>query len=85
MPDLEQSSNRRNGDDPRTWQVRTGAQKPLERWEFCADTTKQFFGHLLDYFLYNEQVFTDQKRRMFVSSVEKENVQKSTFLYVGVV
>ena len=36
--------------------VRTGAQKPLERWEFCADVTKQYFGHLLDLLLYKEQV-----------------------------
>ena len=24
----------------------TGAEKPLERWEFCQDATERFFGHL---------------------------------------
>lgn len=33
----------------------TGAQKPLQRWEFCADTTQMFFGHLMDSLLFREQ------------------------------
>ena len=35
----------------------TGAQKPLQRWEFCAETTEQFFGHLMDSLFFVEQVF----------------------------
>jgi len=33
----------------------TGAQKPLQRWEFCAETTEQFFGHLMDSLFFVEQ------------------------------
>ena len=33
----------------------TGAQKPLQRWEFCADTTQIFFGHLLNSLVFREQ------------------------------
>ena len=33
----------------------TGAQKPLQRWEFCADTTQMFFGHLMNSLLFKEQ------------------------------
>ena len=32
-----------------------GAQKPLQRWEFCADTTQMFFGHLMSSLLFREQ------------------------------
>ena len=34
----------------------TGAQKPPQRWEFCADTTQGFFGHLMDSLLFQSQV-----------------------------
>ena len=34
----------------------TGAQKPAQRWEFCADTTQMFFGHLMDSLLFQSQV-----------------------------
>ena len=34
----------------------TGAQKPLQRWEFCAEATEQFFGHLMDSLFFMEQV-----------------------------
>ena len=35
----------------------TGSQKPTsQRWEFCADTTELFFGHLLDSLLFQNQV-----------------------------
>ena len=34
----------------------TGAQRPLERWEFCYDVTNQFFGHLMDALFYEQQV-----------------------------
>lgn len=33
----------------------TGAQKPLQRWEFCAEATDQFFGHLMDSLFFMEQ------------------------------
>ena len=33
----------------------TGAQKPLQRWEFCADTTQMFFGHLMNSLVFKEQ------------------------------
>merc|ERR1719336_3473976 len=33
----------------------TGAQKPLQRWEFCAQTTEQFFGHLMDSLFFMDQ------------------------------
>ena len=33
----------------------TGAQKPLQRWEFCADTTQMFFGHLMSSLVFREQ------------------------------
>jgi len=33
----------------------TGAQKPAQRWEFCADTTQMFFGHLMDSLLFQSQ------------------------------
>ena len=34
----------------------TGAQKSVQRWEFCADTTQMFFGHLTDSLLFQNQV-----------------------------
>ena len=34
----------------------TGAQKPLQRWEFCYDVTQKFFGHLMDSIYYETQV-----------------------------
>ena len=33
---------------------RIGADKPLERWQFCFQVTNDFFGHLLDS-LYSEE------------------------------
>ena len=36
--------------------LRTGAQKPLERWEFCFEVTQQFFGHHLDSLFFEKQV-----------------------------
>ena len=36
--------------------LKVGARKPPERWEFCYDVTKQFFGHLMDTLLFENQV-----------------------------
>ena len=44
----------------------TGAQKPLQRWEFCAHTTQQFLGHLMDSLLFQEQVSTNTDRTALV-------------------
>ena len=40
----------------------TGAQKPAQRWEFCADTTQMFFGHLMDSLLFQSQVDKKQTK-----------------------
>ena len=45
----------------------TGAQKPAQRWEFCADTTQMFFGHLMDSLLFQSQVDNKQKPQNFIT------------------
>ena len=35
---------------------RTGADKPLARWQFCYEVTNKFFGHLMDSLYSEEQV-----------------------------
>ena len=41
----------------------TGAQKPAQRWEFCADTTQMFFGHLMDSLLFQSQVLDNKQNK----------------------
>ena len=50
----------------------TGAQKPPQRWEFCADTTQGFFGHLMDSLLFQSQV--NYINDVFLSAPLKEGI-----------
>ncbi|QQP56615.1 Uncharacterized protein FKW44_001333, partial [Caligus rogercresseyi] len=45
----------------------TGAQKPIERWEFCQDTTERFFGHYLNaiYSQRSDDIPDDIVKRLF--------------------
>lgn len=57
----------------------TGADKPLERWEFCEATVERFFGHLLNS-LFAQAVKNRSERRTVVKKIfdyVKHNVAKS--------
>jgi endothelin-converting enzyme len=64
----------------------TGAQKPLERWEFCARTTEAFFGHLMNSMFARELGPDMRERRPVVKKIFdyiKHNVAKAISVSSG--
>jgi len=54
----------------------TGAQKPLERWEFCEITAERFFGHLMT------SIFTKNRQFLHGGQAERHRVVKKIFDYL---
>ena len=54
----------------------TGAQKPLERWEFCEATAERFFGHLMT------SMFTKSRQFEHGGQAERQRVVKKMFDYL---
>jgi hypothetical protein len=54
----------------------TGAQKPLERWEFCEATAERFFGHLMT------SMFTKSRQFEHGGQTERQRVVKKMFDYL---
>lgn len=57
----------------------TGAQKPLQRWEFCQVTTERFFGHLMNSLLTQRQPRLRERQTLTKKLFDylKHNVAKS--------